>query len=291
MLLETLAQTLTVRRVASRGCDQSMWAELSGENLRSIASTQTDRSAQRPLAAHLKLHSAPVKSLHARSNLKEGAVPDVAPVWPVCLLFEIFYKLHLWTNDLLEGKRESVWTRACPRLVESGTGAKRNHRSALRLYSTRSAHPWLWRSKYFFTDASFTMVLLLFSLLLQLFLVHSWPETWSLRWRSGCLAPVGNGKWVNTRFLVVVSAFRRPVQTHLFWQLDSKIYLSYKKHLWGSFYIECCDLSSSDVDRSFVAASSCFLVLSSRLLLVHLSAGLLISSWYKPSSQFEYPDV
>ena len=25
-------------------------------------------------------------------NLKEGAIPDVAPIWPVCLLFEIFLK-------------------------------------------------------------------------------------------------------------------------------------------------------------------------------------------------------
>ena len=71
-----------------------------------------DSSAQRPLSAHLKIHSALVKSLHADPNLKEGAIPDVAPIWPVCMLFEIFYKLHLSTNDLwfrltLEGTRES----------------------------------------------------------------------------------------------------------------------------------------------------------------------------------------
>ena len=84
-----------------------------------------DSSAQRPLSAHLKFHSAPVKSLHARSNLKEGAIPDVAPIWPMtCLLFEIFYKLHLSMKDLwcrltLEGTRESVWICACPRLMES----------------------------------------------------------------------------------------------------------------------------------------------------------------------------
>ena len=52
-------------------------------------------SAQRPLSAHLKFHSAPVKSLHALSDLKERAIPDVAPIWPVCLLFDT---------------RESVWT-------------------------------------------------------------------------------------------------------------------------------------------------------------------------------------
>ena len=78
-----------------------------------------DSSAQRPLSAHLKFHS-----LHARSNLKDGAIPDVAPIWPVCLLFKIFYKLHLSTNDLLEGTCESAWTVACPRLVESGIGAE-----------------------------------------------------------------------------------------------------------------------------------------------------------------------
>ena len=73
-----------------------------------------DSSAQRPLSAHLKFNS-----LH-----EEGAIPDVAPIWPVCLLFEIFYKLHLSTNDLLEGTRESVWTCACPRLVESSIRAE-----------------------------------------------------------------------------------------------------------------------------------------------------------------------
>ena len=88
-----------------------------------------DSSAQRPLSAHLKFHSAPVKSLHARSNLKERSIPDVEPIWPVCLLFEIFYKLHLSTNDFwcrptLEGTHESVWTCACPRLVESGIGTE-----------------------------------------------------------------------------------------------------------------------------------------------------------------------
>ena len=39
-----------------------------------------DSSAQRPLSAHLKFHSAPVKLLHAHSHLKEGAIPDVAPI-------------------------------------------------------------------------------------------------------------------------------------------------------------------------------------------------------------------
>ena len=68
-----------------------------------------------------------MKSLHACSNLKEGAIPDVAPIWPVCLLFEIFYELHLSTNGLwcrLEGTRVSVWTCVCPRLVESGVGTE-----------------------------------------------------------------------------------------------------------------------------------------------------------------------
>ena len=47
--------------------------------------------------------------------------------------FEIFYKLHLSTNDLLEGTRESVWTCACPRFEESGIGAEleRNRTIAL----------------------------------------------------------------------------------------------------------------------------------------------------------------
>ena len=70
------------------------------------------QTAQTPLSTHLKFHSALVKLLHARSNLKEGAIPDVARIWPVCLLFEIFYKLHLSMNDLwyrltLEGTHES----------------------------------------------------------------------------------------------------------------------------------------------------------------------------------------
>ena len=39
-----------------------------------------DSSAQRPLSVHLKFHSAPVKSLHALSDLKEGAIPDCAPI-------------------------------------------------------------------------------------------------------------------------------------------------------------------------------------------------------------------
>ena len=37
-----------------------------------------DSSAQRPLSAHLKFNSAPVKSLHACSDLKEGAIPGVS---------------------------------------------------------------------------------------------------------------------------------------------------------------------------------------------------------------------
>ena len=66
-----------------------------------------DSSVQWQLSAHLKSHSAPVKSLHTRSNLKEGAIPT----WPVCLLFKIFYKLYLLMNDFwyrltLEGTRE-----------------------------------------------------------------------------------------------------------------------------------------------------------------------------------------
>ena len=108
-----------------------MWAELSGENFhspltwvfapslhRSIApllKVIPDSSAQRPLSTHLKFHSALVKWLYILSDLKEGAIPYVAPIWPVCLLFEIFYKLHLSMNDLwcrltLEGTCESVWT-------------------------------------------------------------------------------------------------------------------------------------------------------------------------------------
>ena len=88
-----------------------------------------DSSPQRPLSTHLKFHSAQVKSLHARSDLKAGAVPDVAPIWPVRLLFKIFYKLHLSMNDLwcrltLEGTHEPVWTCACPRRVESGIGTE-----------------------------------------------------------------------------------------------------------------------------------------------------------------------
>ena len=106
-----------------------------------------DSSAQRPLSAHLKFHSASVKSLHTCSNLKEGAIPDIAPISSVCLLSEILYKLHLSMNDLLEGTCESVWTCACPRLMESGIGARLNHRSGLwiktcsafRLYFARSA--------------------------------------------------------------------------------------------------------------------------------------------------------
>ena len=92
-----------IMRLAKRV--QSMWAELS----RVIR----DSSTQRPLSAHLKFQSAPVKTLHACSNLKEGAIPDIAPIWPVCLLYiPIFYKLHLSANDLwcrltLEGTRES----------------------------------------------------------------------------------------------------------------------------------------------------------------------------------------
>ena len=36
-----------------------------------------DSSAQTPHSAHLKFHSALVKLLHAHTNLKEGAIPDV----------------------------------------------------------------------------------------------------------------------------------------------------------------------------------------------------------------------
>ena len=112
---------------------QNMWAERREFPLPAYVGVHSfapslkvipDSSAQRPLSAHLKFHSAPVKSLYARSNLKEGAIPEVAPIWPVCLLYEIFYKFHVSTNDLLEGTRESVWTCACPRLVESGIGAE-----------------------------------------------------------------------------------------------------------------------------------------------------------------------
>ena len=102
-------QQLGVGDTANVGIDQSMWAELSGENFCSPLTWVFARSlhviphssAQSPLSAHLKFHSAPVKSLHARSHLKEGAIPDVAPIWPVCFLFEIFYKLHLSTNDYI----------------------------------------------------------------------------------------------------------------------------------------------------------------------------------------------
>ena len=109
-----------------------MRAELCGENFRSpltrvIAPSLKilpDSSIQRLFSAHLKFHS-----LQARWNLKEGAIPEVAPIWPVCLLFEIFYKLYLSTNDLqceltLEGTHESAWTCACPRLLENGIGTE-----------------------------------------------------------------------------------------------------------------------------------------------------------------------
>ena len=50
----------------------------------------------------------------------------------------VFYKLYLSTNDLwcrltLEGTHESVWTCACPRLMESGIGTEleRNRTIAL----------------------------------------------------------------------------------------------------------------------------------------------------------------
>ena len=39
-----------------------------------------DSAVQRLLSAHLKFNSAPLKLLHARSNLKEGAIPDIAPI-------------------------------------------------------------------------------------------------------------------------------------------------------------------------------------------------------------------
>ena len=100
---------------------QSMWAEqrefplptyMSVRSLAPSLKVIPDHSAQRPLSAHLKFHSAPVKSLHARSNLKEGAIPDVAPIWAVCLLFGIFHKLHLSTNNLLEGTCESGFVHA-----------------------------------------------------------------------------------------------------------------------------------------------------------------------------------
>ena len=59
-------------------------------------------------------------------------------LWPVCLLFEIFYKLHISTNDLwcrltLEGTRESVWTCACPRLMESGMGMELERNGTIAL--------------------------------------------------------------------------------------------------------------------------------------------------------------
>ena len=93
-----------------------MWAELSGENFRSL----------------LTWVFAP--SLH-RSKSYQTALPKdrSSPIWPVCLLFEIIYKLHLSTNDLLEGTRESVWTCACPRLVESGIGAELERNGTISL--------------------------------------------------------------------------------------------------------------------------------------------------------------
>ena len=118
-----------------RACERSRAARIYAPRLRgcSLLKVIPDSSAQILLSAHLKFHSALVNSLHAPSNLKEGAIPDVASVWPVCLLFEIYYKLHLSTNYLLEGIHESVWTCACPRLVESGIGTELERNGTIAL--------------------------------------------------------------------------------------------------------------------------------------------------------------
>ncbi len=74
---------------------QSMWAELSGENFRSpltwvfapplprsTAQSRTRSLRSIPLPAHLQFHPAPVKSLHARSNLKLLCMPKTCRFQP-----------------------------------------------------------------------------------------------------------------------------------------------------------------------------------------------------------------
>ena len=56
---------------------------------------------------------------------------------PACFS-KYFYELHLSTNDLwcrltLEGTRESVWTCACPRLMESGIEKKLERNGTIAL--------------------------------------------------------------------------------------------------------------------------------------------------------------
>ena len=112
----------SITNITARACERSWAARIFAPRLcgclllRSIAPSLKvipDSSAQIPLSAHLKFHSAPVKSLHARSNLKEGAISDVAPIWPVCLLFDIFYKLHFSTNDPWWNHRSGLWINTC----------------------------------------------------------------------------------------------------------------------------------------------------------------------------------
>ncbi len=70
--------------------NQSMWAELSGENFRSPltwvfappAQSRTRSLRSIPLPAHLQFHPAPVKSPHARSNLKLLCMPKTCRFQP-----------------------------------------------------------------------------------------------------------------------------------------------------------------------------------------------------------------
>ena len=74
------------------GAERPEFQLLAHASVRSLAPSlkvEPDSSALRPLSAHLKFHSAPVKSLHARSN--EGAMANIfhriasgtrCPMWP-----------------------------------------------------------------------------------------------------------------------------------------------------------------------------------------------------------------
>ncbi len=71
---------------------QSMWTELSGENLvgahvgvrspRSTAQSHSRPLRSFPLPAHLQFHPAPVKSLHARSHLNFLCMPNTCRFQP-----------------------------------------------------------------------------------------------------------------------------------------------------------------------------------------------------------------
>ncbi len=79
-------------RVSDIHIYQSMWAELSGENFRSLLTwvftppapplSHTRPLRSIPLPAHLQFHPAPVKSLHARSNLKFLCMPNTCRFQP-----------------------------------------------------------------------------------------------------------------------------------------------------------------------------------------------------------------